>query len=269
MKKMDLRVTCVQTDVKSCDPEWNRKHIDKMIEDVVGTDVIVLPETFTTGFPVDAERYAERLDGPTVTWMKDRAREKGCAICGTIVTRREEDGKVKYFNSFIWMEPDGRYLTYNKRHSFKMGGELGLDEGSELLTIEYKGWRIRPFVCYDMRFPVWNRNRFKDGRFEYDLAIYSAEWPEKKSYIWKTLLPARAIENQAYVVGVNRVGVDESNISYSGDCMIVNMKGRVVAKAEEGDDVFSATLSKEELDAFRGYFVVARDWDDFKITDTE
>ncbi|MGN0033164.1 MAG: nitrilase-related carbon-nitrogen hydrolase [Candidatus Limimorpha sp.] len=266
---MNLRVTCVQTDVVSCDPEANRKHIEGMIKGVEGTDVIVLPETFTTGFPVDAEKYAEPLGGVTMAWMRNMAKEKDCVVCGTIVTKREEDGKTLYFNSFIWMQPDGGYHIYNKRHLFKMGGEVGLNEGGELLTIEYKGWRIRPFVCYDMRFPVWNRNGFKDGRFEYDLAIYSAEWPEKKAYIWKTLLAARAIENQAYIVGVNRVGVDERNISYSGDCLIINMKGRVVAKAEEGEGVFSAILNKDDLDAFRDYFVVARDWDDFEITGTK
>lgn len=142
-----------------------------------------------------------------------------------------------------------------------MGGEIGLNHGEERITIEYKGWRIRPFVCYDMRFPVWNRNSFKDGKFEYDLAIYTAEWPEKKSEVWNTLLRARAIENQAYIVGVNRVGIDDSEISYIGESMILNMKGRIVAKAAEGECVVTAAINMEDLTAFREYFTVANDWD--------
>ena len=142
-----------------------------------------------------------------------------------------------------------------------MGGEIGLNRGEERITIEWKGWRIRPFVCYDLRFPVWDRNSFKDGKFEYDIAIFTAEWPKKKSEVWNTLLRARAIENQAFVVGVNRVGIDDSNIEYKGESMILNVKGRVVEQAAPGESVFTAELSEFELEAFRQYFVVSKDWD--------
>ena len=254
---MNLRVTCIQNDVVSCNPEANRKHLDEMLKAVENTDIIVFPETFTTGFPADPNVFAEELGGVTMQWMRLKADEKKCAVCGTIVTRIG-DG---FYNSFIWMEPDGKYYVYNKRHLFTMGGELGLNKGEERITIEYKGWRIRPFVCYDMRFPVWNRNSYKDGKFEYDLAIFAAEWPEKKSEVWNTLLRARAIENQAYIVGVNRVGIDDEEIVYKGESMILNMKGRVVAKAAEGENVFSAELNMEDLTAFRDYFRVSQDWD--------
>lgn len=253
---MDLRVTCIQFDVMAQQPEVNRRHLDEMLKSVENTDVIVLPETFTTGFPADPNEFAEDVGGVTMRWMREKAEEKNCAVCGTIILKNNG-----FYNSFIWIQPDGRYHIYNKRHLFTMGGELGLNSGEERITIEWKGWRIRPFVCYDMRFPVWNRNSFKDGKFEYDVAIYCAEWPEKKSEVWNTLLRARAIENQSYIVGVNRVGIDNSNIKYKGESMILNMKGRVMVQAEEGENVFSAELNKEELTAFREYFRVSADWD--------
>ena len=264
---MNLKVTCIQNDVIARDPEANRRHLDEMLKSVDNTDVIVFPETFTTGFPADPNLFAEELGGVTMEWMEKVAREKNCAVCGTILTKAgshkccQNAPKEGFYNSFIWMEPNWKFYIYNKRHLFTMGGEIGLNRGEERITIEYKGWRIRPFVCYDMRFPVWNRNSFKDGKFEYDLAIYTAEWPEKKSEVWNTLLRARAIENQSYIVGVNRVGIDDSDIKYKGESMVMNMKGRVVAQASEGENVFSAELNKEELTAFREYFRVSADWD--------
>lgn len=253
---MNLKISCIQNDVIARNPVANRRHLDEMLKTVENTDIIVFPETFTTGFPADPNEFAEEIGGTTMQWMEKIAREKNCAVCGTIILKNNG-----FYNSFIWMEPDGKYYLYNKRHLFTMGGEIGLNRGEERITIEYKGWRIRPFVCYDMRFPVWNRNSFKDGKYEYDLAIFTAEWPEKKSEVWNTLLRARAIENQAYIVGVNRVGVDDSNIKYRGETMILNMKGRVVAQASEGECVVNGEVNMEDLTAFRNYFIVANDWD--------
>ncbi len=253
---MNLKISCIQNDVIARNPVANRRHLDEMLKTVENTDIIVFPETFTTGFPADPNEFAEEIGGTTMQWMEKIAREKNCAVCGTIILKNNG-----FYNSFIWMEPDGKYYLYNKRHLFTMGGEIGLNRGEERITIEYKGWRIRPFVCYDMRFPVWNRNSFKDGKYEYDLAIFTAEWPEKKSEVWNTLLRARAIENQAYIVGVNRVGVDDSDIKYRGETMILNMKGRVVAQASEGECVVNGEVNMEDLTAFRNYFIVANDWD--------
>ncbi|MBR6091509.1 MAG: nitrilase family protein [Bacteroidales bacterium] len=253
---MNLKISCIQNDVITRNPEANRRHLDEMLKSVENTDIIVFPETFTTGFPADPNEFAEEVGGPTMQWMREKAAENNCAVCGTIILKNNG-----FYNSFIWMEPDGRYHLYNKRHLFTMGGEIGLNRGEERITIEYKGWRIRPFVCYDMRFPVWNRNSFKDGKYEYDLAVFTAEWPEKKSEVWNTLLRARAIENQAYIVGVNRVGIDDSNIKYKGETMILNMKGRVVAQATEGECVVTREINMEDLVAFREYFRVAKDWD--------
>ena len=253
---MNLKISCIQNDIIARNPVANRRHLDEMLKTVENTDIIVFPETFTTGFPADPNEFAEEIGGTTMQWMEKIAREKNCAVCGTIILKNNG-----FYNSFIWMEPDGKYYLYNKRHLFTMGGEIGLNRGEERITIEYKGWRIRPFVCYDMRFPVWNRNSFKDGKYEYDLAIFTAEWPEKKSEVWNTLLRARAIENQAYIVGVNRVGVDDSDIKYRGETMILNMKGRVVAQASEGECVVNGEINMEDLTAFRNYFIVANDWD--------
>lgn len=253
---MNLKISCIQNDVITRNPEANRRHLDEMLKSVENTDIIVFPETFTTGFPADPNEFAEEVGGPTMQWMREKAAENNCAVCGTIILKNNG-----FYNSFIWMEPDGRYHLYNKRHLFTMGGEIGLNRGEERITIEYKGWRIRPFVCYDMRFPVWNRNSFKDGKYEYDLAVFTAEWPEKKSEVWNTLLRARAIENQAYIVGVNRVGINDSNIKYKGETMILNMKGRVVAQATEGECVVTGEINMEDLVAFREYFRVAKDWD--------
>ena len=253
---MNLKISCIQNDVIARNPVANRRHLDEMLKIVENTDIIVFPETFTTGFPADPNEFAEEIGGTTMQWMEKIAREKNCAVCGTIILKNNG-----FYNSFIWMEPDGKYYLYNKRHLFTMGGEIGLNRGEERITIEYKGWRIRPFVCYDMRFPVWNRNSFKDGKYEYDLAIFTAEWPEKKSEVWNTLLRARAIENQAYIVGVNRVGIDDSDIKYRGETMILNMKGRVVAQASEGECVVNGEINMEDLTAFRNYFIVANDWD--------
>ena len=253
---MNLRITCVQSDVIARNPEANRLHLDEMLKNVEDTDVIVLPETFTTGFPADPNLFAEEVGGVTMQWMQAKAKEKNAAVCGTIILNNKG-----FYNSFIWMQPDGKYHFYYKRHLFTMGGELGLNAGEERITIEWKGWRIRPFVCYDLRFPVWDRNSVKDGKFEYDVAIFTAEWPQKKSEVWNTLLRARAIENQAFVVGVNRVGIDDSDIKYKGESMVLNVKGRVVEQAQEGEGVFTAELSEFELEAFREYFRVSQDWD--------
>ena len=163
------------------------------------------------------------------------------------------------------MNPDGSYHAYNKRHTF-MGGEKELDCGQDLITINYKGWKIRPFICYDLRFPVWLRNSYKDGEFEYDLAILIANWPQPKAYIWNTLLAARAIENQAYFIGVNRVGIDHNKVPYIGDTKIVNAKGRTVAELTgDKEDILEAEIDMESLVSFRNHFTVYKDWDDFRI----
>ena len=273
---MTLKIACIQSDIIARDPEANFKHLDVLFEKLQDDiDMIILPETFTTGFPAEPELFAETEDGPTMIWLKQKSKEKNCVICGSFITnfgqqdnkttRQQVDGD-SFHNTFVWMNPDGSYHTYNKRHTFSMGGEKDLDNGESLLTVEYKGWRIRPFVCYDLRFPVWLRNDYQDGEFEYDLAILIANWPMQKSYIWNTLLSARAIENQAYFIGVNRVGVDHNKIPYIGETKVVDGKGRTVAQLQgDKEDILEIEIEKQPLTDFRNYFTVHRDWDKFLL----
>ena len=221
---MILKIACVQTDIIARDPSKNFYHLDELFKKIQDDrDIIILPETFTTGFPAEPELFAENEDGPTMTWLRQKAKERNCVICGSFITSFGQQTSstsqclsdsasqcLKYHNTLVWMNPDGSYHTYNKRHTFMGGEKEQLCCGQDLITIEYKGWRIRPFICYDLRFPAWLRNSYKDGKFEYDLGIVIANWPVQKSYIWNTLLSARAIENQAYFIGVNRVGTDHN-----------------------------------------------------------
>ena len=261
---MTLKIACVQSDIIARNPEENFKHLDELFTRIQDDrDIIILPETFTTGFPAEPELFAEDENGATMTWLRKKAKERNCAIVGSFIT---SFGQELYHNTLVWMNPDGTYHTYDKRHTFMGGEKEQLCCGQNLTTIEYKGWKIRPFVCYDLRFPAWLRNTYKDGEFGYDLAIVIANWPVQKSYIWNTLLSARAIENQAYFIGVNRVGIDHNNINYIGETKVVNGKGRLVAELSDNkEDILETEIDMESLTSFRNYFTVHRDWDNFII----
>ena len=284
---MTLKIACVQSDIIARNPEENFRHLDELFTKIQDDrDIIILPETFTTGFPAEPEFFAEDENGPTMTWLRKKAKERNCVICGSFITnfsqRSTDNGQQSssnpqilkfsdsqlsnYHNTLVWMNPDGSYYTYDKRHTFMGGEKEQLSPGQNLITIDYKGWRIRPFICYDLRFPIWLRNNYEEGKFEYDLAILIANWPMQKSHIWNTLLSARAIENQAYFIGVNRVGIDHNQIPYIGETKIVNGKGRTVAEiAGDKEDILEAEIDKESLTNFRNYFTVHRDWDKFDI----
>ena len=283
---MTLKIACIQSDIIARDPEANFKHLDAILEKVQNDrDIIILPETFTTGFPAEPELFAEDENGPTMAWLKEKAIERNCAICGSFITSfsqrdnetlsQQVQGSIangkqptanSFHNTFVWMNPDGSYQTYDKRHTFMGGEKEQLCTGENLITINYKGWRIRPFVCYDLRFPVWLRNSYKDGEFGYDLAILIANWPMQKSHIWNTLLSARAIENQAYFVGVNRVGIDHNNIPYIGETKVVDGKGRTLVELKDDkEDVLEVDIDKKPLTDFRNYFTVHKDWENFLL----
>lgn len=259
---MTLKIACVQSDIIARNPEANFKHLDELFTRIQDDrDIIILPETFTTGFPAEAELFAEDENGPTMTWLQQKAEKRNCVICGSFITSFRDGNH----NTFIWMNPDGTYQAYDKRHTF-MGGEKELGNGKELITINYKGWKIRPFICYDLRFPVWLRNSYKNSEFEYDLAILIANWPQPKAYIWNTLLSARAIENQAYFIGVNRVGIDHNKVPYIGETKIVNAKGKTLAEITgDKENFLEAEIDMESLTSFRNHFTVHRDWDSFVI----
>jgi predicted amidohydrolase len=260
----DLKISFIQADLAWEDPVANREKFGRYISALKSNPhLIVLPETFTTGFPVDPRKLAEQPDGETVQWMKQQAASTGAVICGSILLNMNEH----FHNSLLWVTPDGSYSVYNKRHVFRMGGEHKLIRpGTELLDVSLHGWNIRPLVCYDLRFPVWSRNKATDGQFDYDLLIYIANWPEARAFPWKQLLIARAIENQAYVLGVNRVGTDGPGNSYSGDSVLLDPKGNVVASAEASAEAIVETRADHaELLNFREKFNVSLDWDMFNM----
>ena len=254
-----LRVSLIQTDLVWESPIENHKNFSKLIESTEQTDIIVLPETFNTGFSMDSERLAEPMAGITMQWMKAEANKKDAVICGSLII--EEGGE--YYNRFIWMEPDGTFEYYNKRHLFRMGDEhKSFTQGTEKVIIEYKGWKICPMICYDLRFPVWSRNQ----KQEYDLLIYVANWPEVRINAWEKLLYARAIENQCYVASVNRIGIDGLGVNCSGSSMLIDPKGYLMDKApNQKEAVKTISLSLNDLSDFRKKFPVGMDGDGFNI----
>ena len=222
------------------------------------TDLIILPEMFSTGFSMNAKKLAEEMDGSAVTWMLEQAKKFDCVITGSLIIKQ---GK-KYYNRLIWMRPDGSHEYYDKRHLFSMGEEdQHYTPGNQKLFVELHGWKICPVICYDLRFPVWLRNK-DEG---YDILLIVANWPEKRSLHWRTLIPARAVENQAYVIGVNRVGHDGNEVYHSGDSMCIDPNGKVVYYKPNDEDLYTFSINKEEVENARASFPFLKDADVFKI----
>jgi omega-amidase len=222
------------------------------------TDLIILPEMFNTGFSMNAEKLAEPMYGKTMQWMQETAQKFGAVITGSLIIA--EGGH--YYNRLIWMRPDGSYAQYDKRHLFTMAKEQETyTAGTEKLIVELNGWKICPMICYDLRFPVWLRN--VDAA--YDLLIVVANWPEKRSLHWRTLIPARAIENLAYVIGVNRVGHDGNEVYHSGDSACIDPAGNVVYYKRDEEDVYTFSILAEEVTKARRYFPFLKDADVFTI----
>lgn len=254
-----LNIAVFQLDLVWENPEANRSKIDECFQKIsINTDLVFLPEMFTTGFSMNVSELAETMNGETVQWMKKRSSELQIALCGSLII--EENGQ--FFNRLLFVEPSGEVHFYNKRHLFTMGNEESyIKKGTERLIFLFKGWRICPLICYDLRFPVWSRNRN-----EYDLLVYSANWPNARNEVWNTLLKARSIENQCYVVGINRVGTDGLSIYYSGNSQVFNPKGQQLAKSlSDAEEVLIASLSFQEMADFRKKFPVLNDADDFNI----
>lgn len=275
----DLKISLIQADLHWENIDENLKMFSQKISAISeSTDLIVLPEMFSTGFSMSPSTFAEKMNGKTVKWMEERAAEKKCVITGSFIC--EEKGK--YFNRLLWMKPDGTYTTYDKRHLFRMAKEDNYYcAGENKIIVELKGWKICPLVCYDLRFPVWSRNykekeksqkskEKNNPQYEYDILIYVANWPERRNHPWKTLLMARAIENQCYVVGLNRVGVDGNKIEHSGDSAVINAKGEVISTIKPNQEYTeTVTLNFSELDNFRKAFPAILDADDFEIKKIE
>ena len=263
----DLKVTIIQTGITWENIDENLEMFGEklsLVEDK--TDIIVLPEMFNTGFTMRSRRdaqlgrpsLAEKMGGKTMQWMKNAAGEKNCVIAGSLII--VENGH--YYNRLIWMRKDGSYEYYDKRHLFRMMDEhKHFSSGDKKIVVELNGWRICPLVCYDLRFPVWSRNKE-----DYDCLIYIANWPEARRSAWSALLHARAIENQVYVIGVNRIGNDGNYIAFSGDSAVIDPKGLVISKTQPyQENIETVSLSYDDLDDFRKKFPVGLDGDEFEV----
>jgi len=259
---MSLTLTLIQTNLHWEDKQANLTMFEEKINNIKEkTEIVILPEMFSTGFSMRPELLAETMDGETVQWMKKIAAQKGIILTGSLIIRKED----YFFNRLIWMLPNGEYGYYDKRHLFAYGDEdRHYTSGSKRLIASVKGWKINLLVCYDLRFPVWARQQTQEEP-EYDLLIYVANWPERRIHAWKTLLQARAIENQCYVAGVNRTGNDGNNIYYSGESMVVNALAEILYQKAHEEDVFSITLQKDSLEEIRNKFPFWKDADAFMI----
>jgi omega-amidase len=271
-----LKFTIIQTDLTWEDKGANLETLSKKIMSIdEPTEIIVLPEMFTTGFSMQPSLFAESMEGPTIQWMRRLSELKKSIITGSIII--EENGK--YYNRLIWMLPNGQFGYYDKRHLFAFAGEDAFySEGNKRLIASVKGWKINLQVCFDLRFPVWARQQLTPStvhgtlandvavsNLEYDVLLYVANWPEKRNHAWKTLLTARAIENQCFTIGVNRVGMDGKNIMHSGDSMVISPLGDVLYHCAYEEDIFHITLQKDELTKNREQFPFWKNADIFNI----
>ncbi len=257
-----LTITTIQSNLDWENKASNLAMFEKKIRSIQeDTEIVVLPEMFSTGFSMNPQSLAETMDGETVKWMKKVAAENNIILTGSVII--DENGH--FFNRLIWVLPNGQHGYYDKRHRFAYAGEDDkYTAGTKRLIASVKGWKINLLVCYDLRFPVWSRQQIHEEP-EYDVLIYVANWPERRSIAWKTLLVARAIENQCYVVGVNRVGNDGHSIYHSGDSMIVDPLGEILYHCKDDEDIFSITLDKTHLQNVREKFPFWKDADKFTI----
>jgi omega-amidase len=254
-----MKISVVQPVIAWEDKSRNFENLTKLISPLFGkTDVVVLPEMFNTGFSMNPAALAEPANAATFRWMKSMSEKGDFGICGSYIVKENR----KYYNRFVFVPSDDEIKYYDKRHLFRMGGENQLfSAGKSRLIFSYRGLRISPYICYDLRFPVWSRNTDRC-----ELIIYSANWPDARQNVWNTLLKARAIENQCYVAGSNPVGTDGMGISYSGESVIINPRGEIMKSAENKSNTsITAEISLKELNDFREKFPVLNDADEFTL----
>lgn len=255
--KNALRLTLVQTHLHWEDSKANLHHFDQLLATAEESDLILLPEMFSTGFSMQSELLAETMEGPTVSWMAEKAKALNTTLCGSVIIKEN----ASYYNRLIWMRPDQSLATYNKRHLFRLANEhKHYDAGTEKLIVELAGFRICPMICYDLRFPVWSRNTDS-----YDLAIYLANWPAPRRHHWQALLGARAIENLCYVVGLNRIGEDGKQLEYAGDSLIYDFKGEKLLHLDSTESVKSIRLELDPLNQHRKDYPFHEDADGFHL----
>ncbi|MEX0813299.1 MAG: amidohydrolase [Chitinophagales bacterium] len=253
----DLRIALIQSDLVWEDKAANFKQLAELIETTENPDLIILPEMFSTGFSMNAQKMAEPENGQGLQWMQERAKKTKAVVCGSLII---EDGG-KYYNRLFWVKPNGDFEKYDKRHLFTYAGEeKTYSAGKEKLITELKGWKICPQVCYDLRFPAWNRNQE-----DYDLLFFIANWPARRTYAWRHLLIARAIENMAYTIGVNRIGEDKKGVYHSGNSIVLDPLGEILWEEADKQAVKTINLSKGKLIESRERFGFLRDRDEFEI----
>lgn len=254
----ELRVAWIQTALYWKDRTKNLAHFEHQLQSINQTvDILVLPEMFTTGFSMDVEALAEPMNGPTMHWMHTQAQKHQLIIVGSIIIKEKDH----YYNRLLWMRPNGSYAQYDKRHLFGLAKEDEVfAQGTERLIVHYKGWKICPLICYDLRFPVWARNDV-----DYDVLFYVANWPQKRIAHWRHLLLARAIENQVYVLGVNRIGDDGNGYAHNGQSLCVHPNGKVLTDSQDEEGIFIETFSKDALQQTRQYLPFLKDRDHFRV----
>ena len=253
-----ISIAGIQADLVWEKIDQNLIKFDQLIDQITdGVDIILLPEMFTTGFSMEPASLAEKMNGKTVTWMLKKAKEKRAVICGSIII--EQEGK--YFNRLLWVKPDGKIEQYNKRHLFRLANEQKeYEAGKERKIVDYKGWKFLLNICYDLRFPVWSRNQ-KD----YDVLIFLANWPALRNHAWQTLLLARAIENQAYCLGINRIGKDGKGMDHIGNSAIIDYTGKSLVEKQNKEAIIKYTFEKKDLLEFRQKYPFFMDADQFEI----
>ena len=261
----DLKLSLVQADLLWENIPGNLELISTLVDSIPSeTDIVILPEMFSTGFSMDPARFAAKNKSLGIPFMKELAEKHEVAVCGSLIL--EDDGD--FFNRLLFVTKSGEFVSYDKRHLFTfVGEEKHYSAGGEKLVIEFQGWRICPMVCYDLRFPVWSRNRLLEGDLEYDFLFYVANWPERRRLAWRSLLRARAIENLAFVAGVNRIGEDGNGISHSGDSALYDPLGSCLGEYTHQQGVFNFLLSGTDLQECRERFGFWRDGDRFSYSD--
>lgn len=260
-----LKTTLIQSDIYWQDVNANLAMLEEKIWQIEEhTDIIILPEMFNTGFSMEAKSLAEPMNYKTFRWMNQMARQKDAAIVGSYIVKES----INYYNRLYWVAPDGGFSFYDKSHLFRMGDEhQTFAQGKKRMTCNFREWKIMPLICYDLRFPLWSRNRYDQTKdtFEYDLLIYVANWPKPRTAVWDTLLRARSLENQCYTIGVNRIGTDGEGIEYDGKSAVYDFKGRALNDLTDQPAIQTTTLDLEELQSFRKKFPVYLDWDGFEV----
>lgn len=260
----NLKIALIQTHLLWHDKTANLDHFNSELNKVnERVDLIVLPEMFTTGFSMDAPALYETMDGTSVVWMTSMAKVKEAVIMGSMIIKENN----QFYNRLIAAYPSGSIYTYDKRHLFRMAHEdQSFTQGEQNIILNINGWKVRPLVCYDLRFPVWSRNKYvKESGWDYDVAVYVANWPAARTVAWKALAIARAIENQSYVVALNRVGIDGKGHKYNGDSQVINSYGEVICHLDDHEYVQIVTLEREVLEKHRKDFPVGLDADGFEL----